>query len=390
MSIGAQRILIVSASIGGGHVAAARALQAAFLERGAEADHVDLLAYTAAPLRRLYRQAYFDLVRNAPDLVDWLGRRLDKTPREEKSRQQRLRARLTRMLSQELPELIAEARPDVVVHTHFLGPEILGGRARRNVPRPPQVEVITDFFAHSLWLQPGLQRYYVATEEVAVHLRAAGVDENRIRVTGIPIDLRFAALPTKLEARRLLELPADRDMLLFMASGLDPRDLTSLLDQLRELRWPLHVRLVCGRSPDLVGVAHQALEGYDGPLVFDVHGQRDDVPLLMAAADLLVGKPGGLTSSEALAAGLPLAVVQPYPLQEEANASVLLEQGAAMRIAPITTFSHKLRAFFADAGRRGAMAAAARRLGRPDAAREVAASVQTELANDAPSDPAAP
>ncbi|MEJ2291786.1 MAG: glycosyltransferase [Deinococcales bacterium] len=379
MSAGDPRILIVSASIGGGHVAAGRALRVAFEEAGIAADHVDLLEYTAAPFRRLYRQAYFDLVRTAPDLVEWLGRRMDKTPSEEKSRQQRLRARLTRMLSYELPNRIAQARPDVVVHTHFLGPEILSGRLRRKRAPPPQVEVITDFFAHSLWLQPGLLRYFVATEEVAVHLHAAGVEDARIRVTGIPVDPRFATLPPQDEARAALGMPPDRDVLLFMASGLDARTLTALLEELKELRWPLTTHLICGRSPTLEAVAHAAVEAYEGPISFEIHGRREDIPLLMASADLLVGKPGGLTSSEALAAGLPLAVVQPYPLQEEANANVLLEQGAAIRISPITTFSHKLRGFFAEPDRRRAMQGAARRMGRPDAARAVVASVRDEL-----------
>ncbi len=379
MTAGAPRILIVSASIGGGHVAAARALKAAFDEAGMPADHVDLLEYTAAPFRRLYRQAYFELVRTAPDLVEWLGRRLDKTPREEKTLQQRLRARLTRMLSYELPNRIARAEPDVVIHTHFLGPEILGGRLRRKTPTPPQAEVITDFFAHSLWLQPGVLRYYVATEEVAVHMRSVGVDEARVRVTGIPIDLRYASLPAKAQARATLGLSPERDVLLLMASGLEARVLTDLLGQLRELRTDLSVHVVCGRSPELAGVAREAVEGNEGPVSFEVHGRREDVPWLMAAADLLVGKPGGLTSSEALAAGLPLAVVQPYPLQEEANANVLLERGAAMRIAPLTTFGHKVQAFLTDDARRHAMSEAARRLGRPDAARAVVASVRDEL-----------
>lgn len=360
-------------------MAAGRALQTAFAQEGMVADHVDLLEYTAAPFRRLYRQAYFDLVRTAPDLVEWLGRRLDKTPSEEKSRQQRLRARLTRMLSFELPDRIAMAYPDVLVHTHFLGPEILSGRLRRKPATPPQVEVITDFFAHSLWLQPGLERYYVANDEVAVHLGSAGVEAARIRVTGIPVDPRFALLPGKREARSALGIGTERDVVLFMASGLDGRTLQALLAELTDLRWPLLVHVICGRSPALVAVAQDALESYEGPIAFEVHGRRDDIPMLMAAADLLVGKPGGLTSSEAMAAGLPLAVVHPYPLQEEANANALLEQGAAMRIDPITTFAHKLRTFLADPVRRTAMADAARRMGRPDAARTVVDSVRTEL-----------
>jgi len=356
-------------------VAAARALAIALAERGVSAEQVDLLTYTAAPFRRMYRQAYFDLVRTAPDLLQWLGRRMDQTPSEVQGRQKRLRARLTRLLSYELPRRISLAQPDLVVHTHFLGPEILSGRLRRHGAVPTQVVVVTDFFAHSLWLQPGVARYYVATDEVAVHLRSAGVEKGRIRVTGIPIDPRFASLPAPAAARAAMGLPADRDIVLVMAGGLEPRILTQLLAQLRALHWPLSVVVVCGRSADLLDVAHRAVEGERGPVSFDIRGASHDIPTLMAAADLLVGKPGGLTSSEALAASLPMAVVEPYPLQEEANASMLLEHGAAMRIAPLSTFSHKLLGFLQDPERRAAMRAAATRIARPDAARTVAASL---------------
>ena len=384
VSAGVKRILIVSASIGSGHVAAGRALERAFGEAGFATEHIDLLAYTAAPFRRLYRQAYFDLVQHVPDLVEWLGRRMDRAPREDKTAQQRLRARLSRLLSYELPRHIARAHPDVVVHTHFLGPEILSGRTRRRPVATPQVEVITDFFAHSLWLQPGLLRYYVATEEVAVHLRSAKVAGERIRVTGIPIDGRYATLPGRAEARAELGLNVERDVLLLMAAGLQPAVLRALVAQLRELSWPLDAVVVCGRSPELVSVATGAVEGYDGPVTFQVHGQREDVPLLMAAADMLAGKPGGLTTSEALAAGLPIAVITPYPLQEEANANALLELGTALRIEPLSTFTHKLRSFLADPERRAAMAAAARRAGRPHAARDIAVSVADELLGAGP------
>lgn len=368
-------VLIVSASIGGGHVAAGRALEAAFGERGVTAEHVDLLDYTAVPFRRLYRQAYFELVRTAPDLVDWLGRRMDQSPTEVQTRQQRLRSRLTRLLSYELPRRIARSDPGVVIHTHFLGPEILAGRRRRNLGGPPQVEVITDFFAHSLWLQPGLQRYFVASEDVAVHLASAGVEAARVRVTGIPIDLRFGALPTPAEARASLGMAPDRDVLLVMAGGLEERVLARLLAQLTELRMSLAVVVVCGRSPGLVQVAQSIVADRTGPVVFDVRGFVDDVPLLMAAADLMVGKPGGLTSSEAVAASLPIAIVQPYPLHEEANANVLLEHGVALRIEPLSTFSHKLRGFLEDPLRRASMRDAAARLAMPGAARAIAASL---------------
>ena len=376
-------MLIISASIGGGHVACGNALAGAFERLGAEPTHVDLLEYTALPFRRLYRQAYFDLVRNVPDLVEWVGRRLDRRPSETNTVQKRLRARVNRLLAYALPRTIDRLEPDVLVHTHFLGPDIVSGRMRRRAPLP-QAEVITDFFAHSLWLQPGVARYFVATDEVKVHLVSAGVDANRVRVTGIPIDLRFERLPEPAAARAARGLELDRDVLLLMAGGLEAGDLRALIGQLRSLAWPLTVLVVCGRSQELYKVANEAAAEAPGPATFRVFGRVDDVPDLMAAADVVVSKPGGLTSSEALAAGLPLLLVSPYPLQEEANANVLLENGAAQRIEPLSTFNHKLRKLLDDPEHREAMRAAARRLGRPSAATDVAKQVLDELVRRSP------
>lgn len=382
MARATERVLILSASIGGGHVAAAKALVAAFTELGAEAGHVDLLEHTAAPFRRLYRQAYFDLVRNVPDLVEWLGRRLDRRPTEALSVQRRLRARVVRMLSYEMPRIIERFAPAALLHTHFLGPEVMAGRMRRRAPLP-QAEVITDFFAHSLWLQPGIARYYVAAPEVMVHLVSAGVDSQRVHVTGIPIDPRFARLPPREEARRKLGLEEDRDVLLLMAGGMPEPDLRAVLAQLSGLKWPLDVEVVTGRSERLARSARQATGEHDGPVRFRVHGAVDDVPLRMAAADLALTKPGGLTTSEALAAHLPLLLVSPYPLQEEANADFLLENGAAARVEPLSTFTFKLRRLLDEPERLSAMRQAAARLARPQAAAHVASSVLADLVGDA-------
>jgi len=364
-----SRVLIVSASIGSGHVAAGRALESALRAIGAEASHVDLLDYTTTPFRQLYRQAYFELVRSAPDLVDWLGKRLDRRPTENESRLLRVRARLARALSYHLPRRIQRVQPSLIVHTHFLGPEILS--AQRRQFEVPQVQVITDFFAHALWLRANLSRYYVGAEEMAVHLRASGVAPERIKVTGIPIDHRFAALPSRTAARAALDLDPERDTLLFMLSGLDAATARTLVRQLLDVRWPLQVVLICGRSPALDAAVRPLIAEARGLVRVRLLGFSDQIPTYMAAADLMASKPGGLTSSEALAAGLPMAVIQPYPLQEEANASYLLEAGAAMRIEPLTTFAFKLQRYFADDARRQRMADAAAALGRPHAARDI-------------------
>ena len=368
------RMLIVSASIGGGHVAAARALGEAAWKKGLEPEHIDLLSYTAPGFRRLYRKTYFDLVRTAPDFVDWLGKRLDRRPQEQRTRQERVMARLTQLLSRNLVWQVRQRAPELIVHTHFLPPAVV--RAERY--DIPEAVVVTDYAAHNLWLQPGIKRYFVATGEVAAHLHAVGIDDDRVRVSGIPISPRFKALPDKAAARAALELAPERDVLLLIASGLEPATLKNLLTYLRELKWPLTVVIVCGRSDELVAVAERALLGYTGLMSFSVHGFVNNVPQYMSAADLLVGKPGGLTTSEALAAGLPFAVVSPYPLQEEANANFLLEHGVGFRLEPLTVTPYKLRTFFADDAKREHMHSAALTLAQPRAAEHIIGSLLAE------------
>lgn len=370
-----KRILLISASIGGGHVAAAKALEASFKQKGVKVEHIDLLDYTSLPFRRFYRQAYFDLVRTAPEFVDWLGNRLDRHPSERQSRQRKLRARATRLISYHLPRLIKRYEPDAIVHTHFLAPEILSTNLlpdllRLGTPkRIPQYVVITDYFAHSLWIQPYTDNYFVANEEIKAHLESLGIEEGRICVSGIPIDPSFGNLISKDEARKALGFHQDKDVLLFMASGLEYRTLEPLIKQLKTLKWPLTAVIVCGRSTDLVDKLTQLVADARDLVHFEVMGFRQDVPRLMAAADLFVGKPGGLTTSEALAANLPLAIVQPYPLQEEANTNYLLEIGAAFRIEPLSTFTYKVKRYFETPELRQHMIMAAKQHAKPEAAR---------------------
>ena len=152
------------------------------------------------------------------------------------------------------------------------------------------------------------------------------------------------------------------------------------------LRWPLTVFVICGRTEYLMKAAAKEVSdgGPESLVLIKVLGFVDEMPRYMAAADLLLGKPGGLTTSEALAAGLPFAVVSPYPLQEEANANMLLERGAGIRIDPLTVLNYKLKAFFADETRRNIMGDSAKELARPYAAREVIRSLLEEpLSSDA-------
>ena len=355
-------------------MAAAEALVQAAPELGVEVQHVDILKRLPRPLQVLFRDAYFELVANLPDFVNWVGNLTDANPGEAKPRLGGGAARVSRLLLRQIPALIREVKPDLVLHTHFVAPAVLS----RKRPIVPEAVVVTDYGAHNFWLQRGVGRYFVATEETAAHLFQSGIDDERVRVSGIPVSERFTHLPDKVTARADLGLGADRDVLLLNVSGFSKDVLVKLLESLKLSRYPLTAVVVCGRSTKFLELARNLTAEHEGAVTFRLEGFTDEMPVYMAAADLLVGKPGGLTVSEALAAGLPFGVVDPYPVQEEANQRFLLENGAAFAVNPLTVFDYKLRRFLGDSAKRETMERSMRQLARPQAARDILTSLLEE------------
>jgi len=167
-----------------------------------------------------------------------------------------------------------------------------------------------------------------------------------------------------------LGLPAGRPVILVSAGGNGAEAVEAIMRPLRGMRRPAVVIAMCGRNETM----RRRLAPYGrarGPVEFRVMGYTTIMDEWMAAADLMVGKPGGLTTSEALARGLPLAVVSPIPGQEERNSDVLLEEGAAIRCNNLPAIGWKIDRLLADPRRVAAMKRNALRLGRPHAARDV-------------------
>ena len=360
-----KHILIISASIGGGHKAAATALEQACQAKDIRVSHIDLLDYTSTAFQKLYRDAFIQMLEAAPDAVNFFGKLLDRNPKEKNTKQSRMMARLNRLVSRRLPKAIHKLKPDLIIHTHFLAPAILGVTSHIDVA---EAVVVTDYGAHQLWLQPNVDRYFVATEEMRVHLESAGVDGERICVSGIPIDEKFNQLEARGEARASLNITQDQKTLLLMASGLDEETLETLLKQLITLEIDLQVFIICGRSEHLVESANKILQNYQGPLKFEVLGFVTEIPSYMAASDMIAGKSGGLTTTEALAAGLAFALVTPYPPQEVANGNYLLEKGIALNIDPLTIFGYKVSSAFEDADKLVTMQQNALEIAKPNAA----------------------
>jgi processive 1,2-diacylglycerol beta-glucosyltransferase len=356
-------VMVLSAAAGAGHVRSAEALVSAFGAQGIPATHVEVLKYTNPLFKRFYADLYVELVNRQPQLLGYLYHALDRPWQLEKRR-----LTLDRLNTRPLVKLLQKESPRLAVCTHFLPAEILVYLRKRKLLDIPVGVVVTDLDAHAMWLYRGVDWYFVACEETKVHLTALGIPPETIHVTGIPIDPVFATAKPKRETREKMGLDPDLTTILVSAGGFGMGPVESLVRALHEIRHPVQLAVISGKNAAL----ERRLKGFQGGVhPMRVVGYTTEMDSWMAAADLLVGKAGGLTSSEALARGLVLVVVNPIPGQEERNSDHFLEEGAAIRCNNLPALAFKIERLLEDAERLGRMRQAVARLARPHAASEI-------------------
>ena len=358
-----DKVLLLSASAGNGHIRAAQAIEKAFQLTGAarEVRHIDTLEYTNPLFRRLYSKAYLDLVNNAPDLLGWFYDQLD-TPWENERR----RLALDRLNTRPFVKMVREYQPDVIICTHFLPAEIVSWLKAKDKINCRQAIVITDFDVHAMWLCHHYEQYFVALDETRAHLLALGIPPGKVTVSGIPIDPLFAETKDKAAMRAKYGLAPDMTTIIVSAGGFGVGPMDNLLTALGQMRQPAQILAMCGKNEELkkkIGRLPQT-----GNITIKPVGYTTAMDEYMSAADIVLGKPGGLTTCEALAKGLVFVIVNPIPGQEERNSDHLLEAGAAIRCNNLPVLGYKLDRLLQDTERFSAMQANARRMARPRAA----------------------
>jgi processive 1,2-diacylglycerol beta-glucosyltransferase len=332
--------------------------------RGEQARHEEVLRHTNPLFKRLYADLYLELVNHQPQLLGWMYDALDKPWQYQKRR-----LALDRLNTGPLKRLLRTHPPRLALCTHFLPAEILLHLRRKDGLRVPIGVVVTDLDAHALWLYRGVDWYFVAREETRAHLARLGIPAETIHVTGIPVNPAFAVPRPRREVRAALGLDPDLTTILVVAGGFGVGPVETIVREVRAVRGRVQVVAVCGRNQRLERRLQALPAGEGAPL--RVVGFTREMSEWMAAADLFVGKAGGLSSAEALARGLVLVIVNPIPGQEERNADHFLEEGAAIRCNTLATLSWKISALLEDAPRLEAMRASVRRIARPDAASRI-------------------
>ncbi|HVU18424.1 MAG TPA: glycosyltransferase [Candidatus Didemnitutus sp.] len=372
---GPTSILILHATAGAGHMRAAQAIGAALAAKGRDHRVVDTLEYTTALFRRMYAKSYIDLVQTAPELWGYIYEKTD-SAKPIGTRQSRARLAFDKLNAGAFKHLLAETQPDLVVCTHFLPLELLSDLKKRGRIATPVHSIITDVSPHAYWVHSHIDHTYVATASTARELARKGYPSERITVTGIPVDPVFAHRTPAPAARLKLGLP-ERPTALLLSGGFGVGPMKDMLASFRNSRSDLSLVVVAGRNATLEKECRALAATLPFPVT--VHGFVNNMHELMDAADLIVTKPGGLTTTEILAKGKPMALVAPIPGQEQRNCEYLLGEGAAVRLYDVADAAYYLENWFADEARLKRMAAAARAIARPDAALTIASALVAAL-----------
>jgi processive 1,2-diacylglycerol beta-glucosyltransferase len=372
------KILILHASLGAGHVSAAKALGEAFEQLGVEEVRVeDTLDFASKMLRNTWTKLYLRMSEASPQMYKLLYSQSDIGDVEDSLKTNKLYGQVSRPFMKRMETLVREMKPDAIVCAMQIPAQILQLMEMEGDLPMPNFVVVTDFFAHSTWINYGVDGYFVPSDLTKDVMIAQGMTPDKLTVTGIPVKLVLTEPKSKAEMRAKLELPADLPVVTIFGGGIVPARVRLMVSQLLNSDRSGVVVTVAGRNDKLATVLEDLTDG--SQMKLRKLGMIDYVDDLVAASDLVVTKSGGLITSEVLARGTPLVIIDPIPGQEEWNADVVASSGAGIQLrmpemVPLTVLN-----LLAEPKRLEAMRVQALKVGRPRAALDIAEQVLASL-----------
>jgi len=365
-----MRIALIHASAGHGHAQAAESAREGFLACGIPDRDVlvlDALAETPAWFAKLYTSLYYYSVKHTPwlwgvsyslfdnaDFYQQIGRRG--------------RRWLNGLIGNGLIRRMKREKPDVIIFTHFLAPEVLGWAKQKGQISAELLTVVTDFIPHQFWINPGTDHYWVMSGEGKKILEERGIPSAKVTAGGIPVSLRFRPQSKKMEFRKKEGLDEKPFTILITSGSFGLGPTVEVLQTLRGFGNAIQVMVVCGRNQD----QFRLLERESYPFKLRLYGFVSNMDELMEASDLMVAKPGGATTAESLAKGIPVVVLEPIPGQEAGNARLLRERNTSFFLGRPTDISVVLKGILDYSSVLEEKRKNIERLAKPDAAVELA------------------
>lgn len=369
-----KKVLFLPVSIGSGHIQAAEALSDSLQAKRPhwQIETVDVLKYINPLVKGIYKDWYLFAIRRAP--VAW--KFIYKETEDFKKYQQILnkpRFFMEEMNAWGLERYIKKSQPDIIVCTHFFPLSLTSYWKRSNKKMDfANLAVITDHGAHRFWVHPAVDKYYVANSEVAAYIKTHGINPGIIGEYGIPISDRFQKKYSQDQERERLKLEPNKPTILMITDNMEPVVIPKLIEALNRYPDPLQGFIINGKARSRRKIKKLLSPQKEAVKIID---RVPDIERYYAASDVLVSKPGGLTVSESLAAGLPMIVVNPLLGQEEQNRDYLLENNAALSAYIPDLLDYKLKILFGNNDMRQFLLQNIKALARPQAADQITSDI---------------
>ncbi len=322
-----KRIILSYVSTNSGHKIAADAVKDVLQQKSPETSflEIDALGYFSPVVKGIILTSYLELIKSDPHVWEYLydnPKIVNLTTK--------LKEILNTLKSQRLKKKILNGfQPDVVVCTHAFPCGVFSALKKTSLNNLPLIAITTDFDIHAYWLYENVSCYLVANSEIADKLIHHGISAQNIEVTGIPISGDFSNIEDKRIVRERLGLE-DLPTILIMGGNYGIGSMEKIITYLNLLPQLFQIIVVTGRNKGLKQRLERLTKQIERPM--KIYGFVHNVHELMQASDILISKPGGLTSAESLCCGLPMIIVNPIPGQEDRNSNYLVKHGAAIKV----------------------------------------------------------
>lgn len=355
------RALIFSVSIGSGHDNVAKALGERLLldSPQSQVKIVDTFQYINSTLHKVMLGSYMETLKFTPKVWGYLYDQAG-----EGERFMDLGQLLSKVLSPKMEQLLAEFNPDILLTSHAFPTGMLSVLKQRGQVRIPLAAVITDYHVHNFWIHQEVDRYFLPAADLSFRLLRFGIGLEKIKAVGLPLRCQFDREIDGAQAKKELGL-SQKPAILVMGGGLGLGRMELIVKSL--LADPsFQVMVVAGKNKGLL----ERLQQLDDPRV-KVFGYVENMAQLIAACDLVVSKPGGVTTSETLAMRKPLLIYSALPGQEDRNVEYLLNKGVALKVRKAEMLLPEIISLMSNSLRRKHMLEMAKRLAMPGASRRV-------------------
>lgn len=326
-----RKILIFYASYGGGHLSAANSIKQCIDDnfKNCETKLVDCMEYVNRPVNKITTTAYKELAKKFPWAWGEVYSHSQKGPLAHIS------SASNNLLAKKLLKLLKEYQPDIVISTHPFGSQMVSYLKRKALVDCKLATIMTDFAPHDQWLvgKDYVDYYFVSHEKMRQELINSNVADNTVFATGIPLSNRFLMHFDKDEIMKSMGLNPDKRVILFFGGGefgLGRDKTVKILNSFITHVKNHQIVAIAGKNEKMKVAFDKLVAETNSESFVKVLAYTKQVPELMSISDLVVTKPGGLTTTESLASGLPIVAINPIPGQEEENAKFLEDEGVAI------------------------------------------------------------